>query len=29
MEQKYGRVLHLGIIVADLKKAVEIYNHSL
>ncbi|MCI6465684.1 MAG: VOC family protein [Faecalicatena sp.] len=29
MEQKYGRVLHLGIIVADLKKAVEIYENEM
>ena len=26
MEQKYGRCLHLGIVVADMKKAVEIFE---
>lgn len=26
MEQKYGKCLHLGIVVADMKKAVEIFE---
>ncbi len=26
MEQKYGKVLHLGIVVADMKKAVSIFE---
>lgn len=29
MEQKYGRVLHLGIIVADMKKAVSIFEEEM
>lgn len=29
MEPKYGKILHLGIVVRDLKKAVEIYETEL
>lgn len=29
MEQKFGRVLHLGIVVEDLKKAVKVYEQEM
>ena len=29
MEPKYGKIRHLGIVVRDLKKAVEIYESKL